>query len=205
MLLLHGIWMRSAAMSVLARRLRASGFAVSTMNYPSVDGGPTTTLPLLAKRLRELGPGPVRIVGHSLGGLMALSALQAAPDLPVDRVLCLGSPLCGSGAANRLARWPGGAALLGNSRALLQGGVPAWQGRAQVAMIAGTLPLGLGAFIGRMPQPHDGTVTVAETRLPGLSAHHEMRVSHSGLVFSRAVAAQAARFLLNGRFDASSA
>src|SRR3546814_21049647 len=86
-LLLHGLWMRSAALGLLARRLSAAGFAVSTLDYPSVHGGPEAALPLLIDTLRALGPGPVRIVAHSLGGLVALSALQAAPALPGDRVL----------------------------------------------------------------------------------------------------------------------
>ena len=41
--------------------------------------------------------GPVALVGHSLGGLVALEALRRQPDLPVSRVVCLGSPLRGSG------------------------------------------------------------------------------------------------------------
>ncbi|MDP1696196.1 MAG: alpha/beta hydrolase [Xanthomonadaceae bacterium] len=200
-LLLHGLWMRGAALGLLSRRLRAAGFAVSTLNYPSVRGGPDAALPLLIDSLRALGPGPVRIVAHSLGGLMALSALQAEPQLPVDRVLCLGSPLCGSAAAHGLSRWPGGQHLLGDSLGLLRTGVPAWQGTAQVAMIAGNLALGLGVLPGRLSRPHDGTVAVAETRLPGLAAHCVLPVSHSGLVFSRAVATQAAQFLRDGRFQ----
>lgn len=199
-LLLHGLWMRSAALGLLARRLRRAGFAVSTLDYPSVHGGPDAALPLLIQHLRALGPGPLRIVAHSLGGLMALSALQRAPELPVDRIVCLGSPLCGSAAAQGLARWPGGTRLLGDSLALLRNGLPEWQGQARVAMIAGTLPLGLGGLPGRLARPHDGTVAVAETRLRGLSAHCAMPVSHSGLVFSRAVAERAAQFLREGRF-----
>lgn len=198
-LVLHGLWMRSAALGLLARRLRAAGFAVSTLDYPSVRGGPDAALPLLIDTLRALGPGPLRIVAHSLGGLMALSALQAAPELPVDRVLCLGSPLCGSAAAQGLARWPGGRHLLGDSLDLLRTGLSAWQGAAQVAMIAGSLPLGLGVLPGRLQRPHDGTVSVAETQLPGLAAHWVMPVSHSGLVFSRAVAARAVQFLGEGQ------
>jgi len=198
-LLLHGLWMRSAALGLLARRLRAAGFAVSTLDYPSVHGGPDAAVPLLIATLRALGPGPLHIVAHSLGGLMALSALRMAPDVPVDRVLCLGSPLCGSAAAQGLARWPGGRHLLGDSLDLLQTGLPTWQGTAQVAMIAGTLPLGLGVLPGHLPRPHDGTVAVAETRLPGLAAHCTVPGSHSGLVVSRAVAARATQFLRVGQ------
>ena len=37
-ILLHGIWMRGIAMLPLARRLRAAGFSVEAIDYPSVVG-----------------------------------------------------------------------------------------------------------------------------------------------------------------------
>ncbi|RBH04597.1 alpha/beta hydrolase, partial [Xanthomonas oryzae pv. oryzae] len=46
----------------------------------------------------------------------------------------------------------------------------------------------------------DGTVALAETRLPGLRDHCVMRASHSGLLRSPEAAAQALAFLRCGRF-----
>lgn len=204
-LLLHGLWMHSAALGLLARRLHAAGFAPYRFDYSSVHGGPDATLPHLIDTLHALGPGSLHVVAHSLGGLMALSALRMAPELPVSRVVCLGSPLCGSDAARALARWPGAAALLGRSRDLLCAGLPAWEGVARVGMIAGSLPLGLGTLPGHLPRPHDGSVAVRETQLPGLVAHCTLRVSHSGLIFSRKVAAQTIAFLRSGAFVDSAA
>jgi hypothetical protein len=43
-------------------------------------------------------------------------------------------------------------------------------------------------------------VTLAETRLPGITDHMDLPVSHAGLVISRAVAEQCAWFLRHGRF-----
>ena len=48
---------------------------------------------------------------------------------------------------------------------------------------------------------HDGSVAVAETRLPGLADHVVVRASHSGLLFSDAAVRQAAAFLRSGRFE----
>jgi hypothetical protein len=67
-------------------------------------------------------------------------------------------------------------------------------------MIAGSRPLGLGRLFGRFEGPHDGTVAVAETRLPGLAAHALIRSSHSGLIVSPEAAELAARFLATGGF-----
>jgi len=52
-----------------------------------------------------------------------------------------------------------------------------------------------------VPEPSDGVVTVDETRLPGLSDHLVLPVSHSGMLISREVALQTAAFLRYGRFE----
>ena len=67
-------------------------------------------------------------------------------------------------------------------------------------MIAGNVPHGLGALFARFDERHDGTVAVAETRLPGLADHCVVAASHSGLVFSAEAARQALAFLEDGRF-----
>ena len=196
--LLHGIWNARAWVGPLAWRLRAQGFMVDTFGYPSVFGGPEVAVPQLVEHLR--GRGPVALVGHSLGGLIALEALRRAPELPVRRVVCLGSPLHGSLVARNLGRHRATAWVLGRSRALLQGGCPPWQGQARVGVVAGTVARGAGRLLARFDGPSDGTVAVAETRLPGLADHCVVAASHTGLVFSREAADQAAAFLRDGRF-----
>lgn len=196
-LLLHGIWNARAWVGPLAWRLRARGFRVAAFGYPSVFGGPDVAVPLLLQRLRHCGP--VSLVGHSLGGLLALEALRREPALPVARVVCLGSPLRGSGTARVLAEHGWGAAL-GRSSELLLDGLPDWQGTAEVGLVAGCLPQGLGSLLGAMDQASDGTVALEETRLPGLTDHCVVRCNHSGLVFSLDAARQTAQFLRHGRF-----
>ena len=122
------------------------------------------------------------------------------PELPVSRVVCLGSPLRGSRAAQSLARHGAGRWMLGHSCDLLCTGLTEWNGPAQAGVIAGCLPVGLGFTLGAMPRPHDGTVCAEETRLPGLADHIEVRTTHTGLLFSREAAAQAIHFLRHGHF-----
>jgi len=199
-IVLHGIWNARAWVGPLAWRLRARGFQVGVFGYPSVFGGPDVAVPSLIERLR--GQGPVSLVGHSLGGLVALEALRRAPELDVPRVVCVGSPLCGSETARALAGH-GWAVALGRSGGLLQHGLPAWHGRAQVGLVAGSVPHGLGALMGALHGDSDGTVALAETRLPGLADHCVVAASHSGLVLSPQVAALVAAFLRHGRFGAA--
>lgn len=198
-LLLHGIWNARMWVEPLAWRLRAQGFDVDVFGYASVFGGPDVAVPSLVQRLRQ--SGPVALVGHSLGGLVALEALRQAPELPVARVVCLGSPLLGSGTA-RLLGERGWSVALGRSGGLLQQGLREWNGAAEVGLVAGTVPHGLGCLLGAIDHQSDGTVALAETRLPGLRDHCVVAASHSGLVLSAEAARQTASFLRHGRFGA---
>lgn len=198
-LILHGIWNARSWLAPLARRLRGEGFQTEIFGYPSIFGGPGAAIPALVARLRA--SGPIHLVGHSLGGLIALEALRSAPDLAVPRLVCLGSPLCGSRAARGLGGHAWSAPLLGRSGAMLRTGCPPWQGGTQVGMVAGNVARGVGRLLARFDDASDGTVAVAETRLAGLADHCIVAASHTGLVFSAPAARQAARFLRHGRFE----
>jgi hypothetical protein len=56
--------------------------------------------------------------------------------------------------------------------------------------------------IGGLVPPHDGTVEVAETQLPGLADHAMLATTHTTMVFDPRVAALTAQFLRTGRFAA---
>ncbi|MDH5822271.1 alpha/beta hydrolase [Luteimonas sp. RD2P54] len=190
--------MPGAAMLWFARRLRGCGFATEVCGYHSIVGRPETAANALAARLRD-GP-PAHLVGHSLGGLLALDALATIPGLPVRRVVCLGTPVRGSGAAMALSRRAATALYMGRSGAILRRGCASWPAQVEVGMVAGRIPRGLGALLARFDGPHDGTVTVEETRLPALADHVVVAASHSGLLFSQPALVQTVAFLRGGRF-----
>lgn len=196
--LLHGLWMPGVAMHWLAARLRQAGYDTEVFSYASVADGPDRAVPRLVELI---GDTECDIVAHSLGGLIALQAMCDAPDLPVRRIVCLGVPLAGSGAAAGILRFPMSSMLLGRSATLLQSGFPCWQGRAEVGVVAGRVPHGLGAFFAHFDGDHDGTVGLAETRIEGLADHVVVDASHSGLLLSHAAADQAIAFLRDGHFD----
>jgi pimeloyl-ACP methyl ester carboxylesterase len=198
-LLVHGLLNPGWWLQPLAARLRAEGFAPRLFGYSSVLGGPERAIPRLAERLQR---EPVQaLVGHSLGGLVALEALRRVPDAPVQRVVCLGSPLCGSGTARRLAAHPLTRPILGRSAGMLQTGLCQWDGDAQVGVVAGDVARGLGRLFSRFEGASDGTVGLDETRLPGVADHCVVHNSHTGLVLSRQAARQAAHFLRHGYFE----
>lgn len=199
-ILLHGIWMRGITLLPLAHRLRAAGYAVETIEYASVFAEMDPAIARLRERMRSASEGTVHLVGHSLGSLVALRAVGGVDGLPPGRVVCIGPPLRGSAVARSLAAMPGGRWLLGRSADVLLDGLDAWPDPRQVGVIAGSLPLGLGAALGALKPPHDGTVSVEETRLDGIADHCIVAASHTGLLFSSEAAARAVDFLREGCF-----
>lgn len=198
--LVHGLWYRAWSVGMLRKQLAAAGLAVHGFSYPTLRQSPEANAAALAQFVRRHG-GSVDFVAHSLGGLVVQHMLRSA-QLPVGgRVVLLGTPLKGSAVARRLADWRLAGILLGQAAGLLrEGSVDLAQGW-EIGMIAGDRPVGLGRLTGVLDPPHDGTVAVAETRHPGLSAHRVFPVTHTGMLVSGAVAAAAARFLHTGGFD----
>ena len=200
--LIHGLWMTGVELLPLGRRLRRQGFATRLFHYAPTRDPPEAHAARLATFTERLGPGPVHWVAHSYGGLVALHCLASRRPLPPGRVLLIGSPVQGSAPARRLAGWPLTRPLFGDTldRGLL-GGAPALTGDREVAVIAGDHALGLGGLLAGFDEPHDGTVAVAETALPGAADRIVLRHSHFGLVFSAEVADAVASFLRTGRLS----
>jgi hypothetical protein len=72
----------------------------------------------------------------------------------------------------------------------------------EIGVIAGRMPVGAGRIVAPdLPAPHDGAVSVEETRLPGMRDHIVLNVSHSGMLVSRAAAHQIDAFLRHGAFE----
>ena len=194
--LVHGLWVPAAVMTLLAARLARGGYLTRSFGYH----GRAPLEANIERLTRYIDGRSVHLVGHSLGGLLALRACLDG-NLPSGRIVCLGSPLKGSAAARGFAAWGrGGEVLLGHNRELLQQGFERWEGAREVGVIAGRMPLGLGAMLGHFVGEHDGTVAVEETRLAGLAAHCVVEANHTGLLFSQEVARLVAEFLRNGRF-----
>jgi pimeloyl-ACP methyl ester carboxylesterase len=199
-ILIHGVWMRAFSLLLLRRRLREAGFHTELFDYASVFGRDERSLERLGRRIQAQQAPRVHLVGHSLGGLVALRALGRLPTALNGRVVCLGSPLNGSAVAQRLNRRDGRAQLLGCSAEILCRGLPERAASVEVGVIAGTRAVGVGQLLGAFDGPNDGTVNVAETLWPGAAEHCEVYVSHTGLTFSATAAALAVRFLRSGSF-----
>jgi len=202
-ILAHGLWMMGSEMSLLKRRLRAAGFHVVQFRYRMVTRHLDFNAEKFAAFITKHAAGRTHLIGHSLGGVLALQTLRAHAGLPIGKVICLGSPLRDSTAGRRFMNLPMGKAWLGKTlpEAVFDNPLGEWDGPQQVGVIAGTRAFGLGRVISAIPRPHDGMVAVSETCLPGITDHLEVHVGHTGLVLSREVANQCVEFLQHGRFS----
>lgn len=203
----HGVWMPGSEMLFVKHHLQsAHDFSGLLFSYPSVGGTLDDNADLLARFIRERVSGNTHLVGHSLGGVLSLRMLARNPEAAVARVVCLGSPLCGSRAAAALNAHDWGNAILGKTitAGVVQDAADEWATsvtvKHEIGVIAGTIKLGLGRVVTSFDGKNDGTVAVSETRLAGIKDHITMPVSHTGLVLSGNVADQAAAFLKRGEF-----
>ncbi len=202
-MVVHGLWMPGLDTWLLRRRLEAHGFGSRLYRYHTVSAGLDENARILAAHLTRVPGNTIHLVGHSLGGVVIVAMLQRFGFDRPGHVVCMGSPLRGTAAARAVSRWPGAASMLGSSIRELNaaGGLPRWDGSRPLGIVAGCRPMGVGAIIARLPPPHDGVVSVEETRLDGASDHIIVDASHVGLLWSRAASRAVRDFLGHGRFD----
>ena len=201
----HGLWLTGREGSWLRRRLSLDLEAETlAFSYPSVAADATSNAQALQKFLTDIRADTLHLVGHSMGGLVILKLFEnaVATQFPPGRIVLLGSPLRGSRVALGLARLPFGKKIMGLSvgEELLAARERRWNRSRDLGVIAGDLSIGLGRLIGTGGEPSDGTILVEETQLDGAADRVVMRVSHSGMLFSAAVARAAGSFLRAGRF-----
>ena len=203
----HGMWMPAEEMAFVRLHLKKEHrLAGKLFDYPSIKGTLDENAELLDEFVRELDADEVHFVGHSLGGVLSLRTLALNPQIPPGRVVCLGSPLTGSRAAEFLHSTDWGSLILGNTitDGVVHESANDWATDVtrtrDIGVIAGTKPVGLGRLVANFNEPNDGTVAVSETRLDGAKHHLCMDVTHTSMVLSADVADQTAAFLKTGAF-----
>jgi len=199
-ILVHGLWYGSLSLKLLSRRLENQELDCHRFSYPTIRRSIGASSRALYRFAAGLQADTLDLVGHSLGGLVILRMLDEYSALPPGRVVLLGAPVTGSAVARRMADWPIARGLIGRSGGILKAGFAHAPSNRPTGVIAGTRGMGLGRAIEHLERPHDGTVSVRETRLPGASDRIDLPVSHTGLVLSRQVADHVATYLKTGQF-----
>lgn len=201
-ILVHGIWMNGLDMSLLRKRLEHAGYETRRFSYHSVRSTPIENALALQAFSGTVKTPMIHYVCHSLGGLVVRHLFHNYPQRAPGRVVTLGTPHNASSTASMLTRFAPARLLFGRSTQQgLLGNVPPWRGPHEIGVIAGTLRFGLGLLAPGLPEPNDGSVAVPETMLAGMADHITVPASHTGMLFSKAVATQTVHFLRRGRFQ----
>ena len=171
---IHGIWSHTIALTVIKRRFRKEyGLRVHSFNYRSVRGTLDENADALKAFIEKKRLTATHILGHSLGGVIAMRMLANHPDAVPGRVVCIGSPLTGSRAADFLHTQDWGRLLIGHSLSagVVHEAANEWASHVcesrEVGVIAGTIGLGMGRLVTTFDGDNDGSVAVAETQLDG--------------------------------------
>jgi len=208
-ILLHGYGRTTFSMLPLQNRLQEAGYKVHNIGYPSIRLSPPELVEFLNDRFSSCCSNSPRIhfVTHSLGGILVRAYLSEHHLKNMGRVVMLAPPNQGS----ELADMANGSIIL---RAILGPTVvqlgtakdslpnrlpPPWY---ELGVIAGVDDINpIGSFF--VPEPSDGTVAVASTRLEGMRDFVTVHKSHTFIMRSADVADYIIRFLRTGRFVAS--
>ena len=211
-IVLHGLFRTSASMWPLAHGLRRAGFRVENWTYNSLTGSLPERTQSIISRIRALGPD-VRLsgVGHSLGGLLLRGAfVELEKEYPLGRLVQLGTPNFGASIVQH-HNWLFGRGFMPQtirdmapeSAALSVLRIPAME----IGVIAGVQqfhPLNPASWLNSAALkgiPHDGTVELANVRLPQMHDFLEVPINHSFLPMRRRVITATVNFLQKGQFQ----
>jgi pimeloyl-ACP methyl ester carboxylesterase len=203
-LLLHAIARSPRSLRTLEQAIAAAGFETLNVGYPS------RKLPLeqLADEIRmkvggfiDRSDGPLHFVTHSMGGLVARLLIAKSRPAALGRVVMLGPPNQGSEIADLLAGTriyqlvygPAGAQLT-TYRALRPSRVD-----FPLGVIAGDRAIDFLSWL-IIPGPNDGKVSVARTKIDGMTAHTTIHATHTFMTHNTEVQRQTIRFLRSGCF-----
>ena len=206
----HGLWRSAGSLWKLERALRDHGYEVLNVSYPST----AATIEVHAQRLqdtleaalagRDLARLELSFVGHSMGGLVIRQYLQQQGARPAACVVFLGTPQHGASLCDLRREWWLFQLFMGDQAAVqLSPSHPFWQQLRPPSCPFGLVIGGVGTADGRhgqIPGDDDGTVGVAEARLPGATDEIVLPLQHTFLSFRDAAITQVLAFLRARRF-----
>lgn len=205
-LLLHGLGRTDRSMRPLERRLQEAGFQVHNVRYASTEKEPEALVEDLGEQVQACcREAPVlHFVGHSLGGILIRAYLAKQRPHPAGRVVMLAPPNRGSELVDVLGdsalfRWALGpsAEQLGTGPESLPNRLP--PPTVEIGVIAGSGSVNpVGSIV--LPDQDDGMVSVAGTKLEGMTDFLVVPSSHAFIMRSDEVADQVIHFLREGRF-----
>lgn len=207
--LLHGMGRSAWSMKRLEWAFRKQGYVVTNFDYPSkklpIEKLTGEHLHPLLTELQRVQPARIHFVTHSLGGILLRHYLASHTITNLGHVVMIAPPNQGSELADHLQRFWLARKIVGPCLSQLgtnPESVPRQLGAVQFSLgvIAGmrTLnPLFSALISGR----DDGKVSVASTRVAGMSDHLEVASSHTWLMWRKSIIEQTLQFIRCGQFQ----
>jgi len=207
-LLLHAIARSPVSLLKLERALQAAGFETLNQAYPSrrlTLEQSAAEVRLRARHFIDRSDGPLHIVTHSMGGLVARALITNDRPAALGRVVMLGPPNQGSEIAdllvgNKVYKFPYGPA--GGQLTTYQVMRPS-NIDFPLGVIAGDRAIDLLSWL-IIPGPNDGKVSVARTKIDGMSDHVTVHATHTFMARNVEVQRQTIQFLQHGGFASAS-
>ncbi len=195
----------------MAEALQDAGYATANVDYPSQAGNIETIAPLAVgtglAECRSSGATQIHFVTHSIGGILLRYQNEYDPIPDLGRVVMLGPPNQGSEIVDKTRDWPGFEMLSGDAGAQLgtdTNSMPASLGPVEfeLGVIAGTGTINVFTSA-LLPNPDDGKVSVAATKVDGMDDFLVVGNSHRYITRSDVVIRNTRSFLEDGHFLAT--
>ena len=204
---LHGLARGARSMARLSAKLSAADYVVYNLDYPSTSGSFPEMVSVLAGAVdaHRASCSKVHFVAYSLGALVVRGYLGEASLPQLGRVVMIAPPNHGSQIADSLGTNPLFRKVMGPIATQLGTSPDKLPSQLRppyypVGVIAGDRCINpLGWLL--IPGKHDGSVSVASTRLDGMSDFLLVHRSHTFIMNAPEVANQAIRFLRHGSFE----
>lgn len=196
-------------MRVIAAALRKAGYPTLSPWY-GLRKSMAEIVDFLHPRINDFTaahPGPLHIVTHSLGGLVARAYITAHRPPTLGRVVMLAPPNAGSELADFVFNLGLDSLIFGPVGPHLRTARTdehenqLGQIDFDLGIIAGDKPLDPVVAPLLLPSPNDGKVAVAATKIDGMRDHVVMPVQHTFMVGDATVIDQIKAYLATGAFS----
>ena len=192
--LIHGLAAHRMLMWPLARKIRRAGYRSFNFGYRSwlwsIEHHAARLRQFLEKLERDEQFDTLHIVAHSMGGIVARTALLDADLRKFGRLVMLGSPNDGSPAARRLGY------VLPFAKTLRQ------VSDAPTSFVR-TLPHPTDVEVGVVAASYDFVIPEESSHLATETDHVQIFSGHNGLLIRPTAAKKVISFLKNGRFESA--